>query len=282
MGITGIGTVQTYRYNFKTGKLSNKDGSESEFTSFFNEGLSGDSSKTLNGYDWQVRGGIRYLTEDEFKLARVSGNGLPAWYDPNIDEYEFTCEVVSGEETVFRVNGRDEFLTMYTPVEYTDEEIDAWSPVGKPYKTYKHKEYDPATNSMNIAVGDIFDLGTGYRLRVWKDRVCVEGRGSGAGKENAERLAVALDDLIHFADQQSSVVFDINATVVLRLLRELGVDTSREFNINGTRCIVEEGAIYEAGNNSGVPSSIHRKALERYEELLAKPLSEKKEYHTTA
>lgn len=282
MGVTGIGTVQTYRYNFKTGKLSAKDGSENEFISFFNEGHSGGSSKTLNGFDWQVRGGIRFLIEDEFKLAKISGNDLPAWYDPNIEEYEFTCEVVSGEETVFGVNGRDKCLHMYTPVEYTDEEIDSWSPVGKSYKTYKHKEYDPATNSMNIAVGDIFDLGTGYRLRVWKDRVCVEGRGSGAGKENAERLAVALDSLIHFADQQSFMVFEMNATVALRLLRELGVDTSREFNINGTRCIVEGGEIYEAGNTSVVPSGIHRKALERYEELLAKPLSEKMRYHTTA
>lgn len=279
MGITGIGTVQTYRYNFKTGKLATKDGSESEFVSFFNGELSGESSENLNGYDVQLAGGIRCLARNVFLFEKVSG--LPEWFDPNVDEYEFTCETVSSIETVYKVNG-EKILTKIVSVDYTDEEIDAWSPVGKPYKTYKHKEYDPATNSMNIAVGDIFDLGTGYRLRVWKDRVCVEGRGSGAGKENAERLAVALDDLIHFADQQSSVVFDINATVVLRLLRELGVDTSREFNINGTRCIVEEGAIYEAGNNSGVPSSIHRKALERYEELLAKPLSEKKEYHTTA
>ena len=61
MGVTGIGTVQTYRYNFKTGKISAKDGSENEFISFFNEGHSGGSSKTLNGFDWQVRGGIRFL-----------------------------------------------------------------------------------------------------------------------------------------------------------------------------------------------------------------------------
>ncbi|GFI31318.1 hypothetical protein IMSAGC013_02712 [Lachnospiraceae bacterium] len=89
MGVTGIGTVQTYRYNFKTGKLSAKDGSENEFISFFNEGHSGGSSKTLNGFDWQVRGGIRFLIEDEFKLAKISGNDLPAWYDPNIEEYGF-------------------------------------------------------------------------------------------------------------------------------------------------------------------------------------------------
>lgn len=88
MGVTGIGTVQTYRYNFKTGKLSAKDGSENEFISFFNEGHSGGSSKTLNGFDWQVRGGIRFLIEDEFKLAKISGNDLPAWYDPNIEDDE--------------------------------------------------------------------------------------------------------------------------------------------------------------------------------------------------
>ncbi len=34
---------------------------------------------------------------------------------------------------------------------YTNEEIDSWSDLGKPYKIYQHKEYDPATNSMNIS-----------------------------------------------------------------------------------------------------------------------------------
>ena len=37
MGVTGIGSVQNYLYNFKTGKLSTKDGLEDEFIPASNE-----------------------------------------------------------------------------------------------------------------------------------------------------------------------------------------------------------------------------------------------------
>ena len=51
MGITGIGSVQTYIYNSQTGKLSSKDGSPDEFVDYFNGTLSAESSTILNGYD---------------------------------------------------------------------------------------------------------------------------------------------------------------------------------------------------------------------------------------
>ena len=80
----------------------------------------------------------------------VKGDGLPSWFDPNVEEYEIACEGVRGEEPVFKVNGK-EVLNCFVPVSYTNEEIDSWSDLGKPYKIYQHKEYDPATNSMNIS-----------------------------------------------------------------------------------------------------------------------------------
>ena len=61
--------------------------------------------------------------------------------------------------------------------------------------------------------------------------------------------------------------------MLLSFLRELGIDTSREFTLNGTKCIVKNGEIQESGNKWVVPSSVHNKALQRYEEWLSQPLS---------
>ena len=49
MAVTGIGSVQTYIYNSKTGKLSTKDGTADEFVNYFNGNLSEEASKELNG-----------------------------------------------------------------------------------------------------------------------------------------------------------------------------------------------------------------------------------------
>ena len=57
------------------------------------------------------------------------------------------------------------------------------------------------------------------------------------------------------------------------MLEELGVDTSREFTINGTKCQVKNGRIEEVGNTHVVPNSIYEKARKRYEEMLAQPLA---------
>ncbi len=45
-----------------------------------------------------------------------------------------------------------------------------------PYKTRQSRGYDPTDNSIHIAVGDVFNLGNGYRLRVGIDCVYGEGR----------------------------------------------------------------------------------------------------------
>ena len=63
--------------------------------------------------------------------------------------------------------------------------------------------------------------------------------------------------------------------MLLELLREMGVDTGREFSINETKCYVADGRIKEVGNASGVPNTVYHAAAKRYEEWLNMPLSEK-------
>lgn len=61
--------------------------------------------------------------------------------------------------------------------------VDIFSVLGKkgPFLTHEHKGYDASDNSVNIAVGDVFDLGNGYRLRVGEDQVYGEGYDRNGG-----------------------------------------------------------------------------------------------------
>ena len=55
MGISGVGSVSTYIYNSKTGKLSTKDGTQDDFVDYFNGDLKENFSDTLNGFDAKDR-----------------------------------------------------------------------------------------------------------------------------------------------------------------------------------------------------------------------------------
>ena len=84
--------------------------------------------------------------------------------------------------------------------------------------------------------------------------------------------------MISFGDQQAFSALHraaVSTPMMLEFLNELGVDTSREFIINDTRCEVRHGRIEEVGNKVGVPSSIHQKAVERYEKWMYLPLSKR-------
>ena len=81
--------------------------------------------------------------------------------------------------------------------------------------------------------------------------------------------------MIHFADQQYfSSMTDTYTDYILEFLSSQGVDTSREFVINGTHCELVNGKIREVGNDYVVPSAIQQKAVKRYEERMAQLLKD--------
>lgn len=276
MGITGIGSERTYIYNSQTGKISSKDGSADEFVDYFNGILSGEDSTTLNGYDRANRTGIKNVVEWAYALGGCQGS--KPWLSSDVTECEITCKIVSGEEFVYTVNG-EHIMTCFAPSMPMPNEIANWSR-DLPFKTHQSKAYDSATNSMNLAVGDVFDLGNGYRLRVGENRVEAEGYGSGSAEddERLRHLEYGLNALIHFADQQcpADFIWPEHMPMLLSLLKELGIDTSREFTLNETKCVVNDGKIEEAGNKWFMPSSVHERLLKRDEELLSRPLSSRK------
>lgn len=274
MSISKIGNHYSYIYNSQTGKLSTKDGTEDAFVSYFNGDISGKESDTLNGFDAKRKRDIQNMI-----MLFSSGKTKNIFDNADNNEYEISGEIVDAVTSNYSVNGEKVF-TAYDAVSYTYDEVNAFSTITQPYKTRQSKGYDPADNSINIAVGDVFDFGNGYKLTVKED--CIYGEGYGKGSvENDKKmnqLVWGLNALIHFADQQwfAGMIDKESTPMLLELLKELGVDTDREFIINGTKCEVVNGRIREVGNDHVVPSSIYHQAVKRYEELLYRPLSEYK------
>lgn len=272
MAISGVGNTYSYIYNSQTGKLSTKDGSKDEFVDYFNGDLTAEESTALNGFDAQRKKEIERLL-----WFSKSGMTKDIFDDSNGVEYEISGKIVDGATAEYSVNGQKVF-TAYKAVQYTSDEITSMRMQWQlPYKTRQSKGYDPAANSINIAVGDVFDMENGYRFTVKDDYIYGEGFGSGSEEDDkkANQFIWALNNLIRFADQLGFAEgIDKESTpMILAFLRELGVDTGKEFTINGTKCEVVNGRIKEVGNRIGVPGSIYQKALARYEEWLYRPLS---------
>lgn len=275
MSVNGIGSSNSYIYNTKTGKLSTKDGSKDEFVDYFNGDLDGKDSSDLNGFDQVQRSGIRKMFE-MIGWGMIGGNILA---ECEGDEIEITSESIDATTSEYYINGQ-KLMTMILPVTYTPEEIKIFGTINQPFRTHNATGYDPVTNRLSIGVGDVFDFGNGYRFTVEEDHVsCTGYRRDGSEEDTkADLFAAGLAGLIHFGDQQafSSLMYGwVSSDVILEFLKEMGVDTSREFIINDTVCEIKNGKLHEVGNKVGVPSSIQKQAVERYEQWLYKPLSER-------
>lgn len=212
--------------------------------------------------------------------------------DPAKEEYEITTKIVDATTSTVQVEG-GKILTCYSGGFFTYIDRSELFQKAGPFLTHEHKGYDPSDNSVSIAVGDVFDLGKGYRLRVGKDEVYVEGNGyqNGENDEKLKALAWGLGALIHYAEGQwSGAMLEMGdktaaasgrsdlmggtTPMLLELLRQLGVDTDREFILNGTKCEVRNGKIHEVGNQWAVPRAVRDAALKKYEEELSRPLSD--------
>lgn len=269
MGVTGIGSTFSYIYNLETKKLSTKDGSEDEFVKYFNGELEGSASENLNVFDAGKKVYMNAL------LTLVEQAGVGRTYIDSSKEFEISGEIVDAATSVYSINGNKIFKA-YAAISYTYDEIFTQTDSRQPFKTRQSKGYNPEDNSINIAVGDRFDLQNGYTLVVKDNCVMVEGLGKGNQEDDKARLlALDLSRFIHFADQQglAASIRDESIPVLLALLEELGVDTSKEFTVNKTKCEVFHGRIKEVGNIHVMPSSIYNKALKRYEEICYQPLS---------
>ena len=137
MGISGVGSVNSYIYNMKTGKLSTKDGLRDEFAEYFNDDLDGRDSHALNGFDQQRKSGIKKMVS----LMEEMGLGKNVLDTLQGDEIEITSEMADATTCIFSINGEKVF-TVNAAVSYTPEEINVFGRLDHPYKTTHPTGYD--------------------------------------------------------------------------------------------------------------------------------------------
>ncbi len=61
--LSGVGTIDIYNYNTRTGVLSSKDGAEEEFVAFYNGELQADETEKLNGYDHRTKAALKNILD---------------------------------------------------------------------------------------------------------------------------------------------------------------------------------------------------------------------------
>lgn len=275
MSITGIGSHYTYLYNAQTHKLSTKNGNEDAFVKYFNDELSEEDYGELNGYNAKMKGDI-------ISMIRLFNSGVQGAkvFESDNNLYEISAEIVNAEEAKYSVNGVHSFQS-YSAMPYTKAEAAEFSNLFSPYKTHDSKGYNRSDNSINIAVGDVFDLGNGKKVVVENNKM--KGIGFSSNNIDIYRFNVfltGLDSLMRVADQIgfSSLIDEESTPMILDFLQKRGVDITREFIVNGTKLEVVNGKIAEVGNTHVVPNSIFQKALQRYEKWMYQPLATRSPY----
>ena len=278
MAISGVGSVYSYNYNFATKRLSTGNGQEDEFTRYCNDEIKGEETSELNGYDYRTKGVIHGFAERMQWLYDAGLMDRPIAED-GAEDVELTCKVEDITTTSVFVNGEKRLTAIVPGVIYTNDEVRSFATMAPPFKTRTHRDYNPSDNSIHIAVGDKFTYGNGYTFTVGEINVMgshydYDGK-SDAENHDADRFKGALNSLLHFADQQyiSDMIDQSMTPQILSFLQDQGIDTSREFIINETRCEVKDGRIREVDNKTGIPNSIYNKALARYEAALEMPLN---------
>lgn len=276
MNVTGIGSASTYYYNVNTKRLqSSVEGEEDAFCKWYNGDLTEEKlPDTFNGFDKNTKRDLMemfdmYLNELHVNVFEPSVNG---------DLCEIGVNIIDAVHSNYSINGKEMFYSE-KGFDYTPEEIRTFGSAELPYKTRTRKDYNPADNSINIAVGNVYDLGKGYRLAVRDSYIYSTGYGNGSEEDDAwmNLLVGAVNDLIHIGDQHwwTDSIDEEETPVILDFLKRLGVDTSRPFIINETKLEIVKGRIREVGNDGAIPSSIYHAALKRYEEFMYRPLNEK-------
>ncbi len=104
MGISGVGSQNTYIYNSQTKKLATKDGSKDAFVDYFNGDISEDEDGSLNGFDARRKYDIETMIE--IWSSEEKGN---IFNDPAKTEFEITTKDIDAAESSYYIDGKRAF-----------------------------------------------------------------------------------------------------------------------------------------------------------------------------
>lgn len=115
---------------------------------------------------------------------------------------------------------------------------DIFRPNKEPYTVKENLGFNASKNSISIVPGLNIPFASGINIKIQDSGTTVEYSGSVNGSvfEDAITTASALDRFIKYANGQSgSLGFDNDKrSSVVSLLNKIGIDTSKEFYVNGT------------------------------------------------
>lgn len=162
----------------------------------------------------------------------------------------------------------DQFLSMKTEALFME----------KPKGSYRFKENEKleGANQLSLKLGDIFPIRQDYSLKILEDKVIVLNN---AGKEDtsnleAMRMAKMFDLLIRYSNGEitpSRVTGEQGERFdkLCILLKELGIDTTKEFTINNVSSIINNGYLQELNNHCfAYPQEILKELEKEYELFL--------------
>lgn len=279
MGITGVASTYQYYYNNQTGKLQSADGTqEDEFVKWFNGDTADDElPDSLSGYDERkktaIQGHIEMVQKGMINGSQLEGEGL----------YRITYELTDAVTEMVSIEGVLG-LSRITPLNYSREQL---KKIGdsSAYATTAKKPYDPETNSTTIVRGDTFDLGNGHKLVIRDNCVdVVDKNGKDATKYASEytlKMRAGMETFMKFTNQTGLAGLVWNKVEgyeqeFLDLIKTTGVDATKEFTINQTKCVADdEGRIRESENVFVMPNSMYYEQLKRYEEFWGIPINKR-------
>lgn len=274
MDITGIGTTRSYTYCQTTKKLGTQN-SDDAFVKWYNGEINQEQLPAqINGFDDDVKRGLETFLSDYSQRICVEGYSEESMQD---DSVQVTVHIKDVDCIEYSIN--DIKMISYSAVICSPEDEKIFCGENVPYATTVHQDYNAANNSIQIAVGDEYDVGNGYKLVIGNNSVDVV-KTAGADPREWDRvnyLSLALSDFIHFADQQwmSMESSDEINQVVIDFLQKLGVNMEETFTVNKTQCEIVNGRIREVGNMWCIPSSMYNAAKKRYEELMSQSINKK-------
>jgi hypothetical protein len=284
MEVKGIGSYSTYTYNFETGKISSDDEDDQLFVQYFNGEFDTDGDhlpEGLTGFDYRKRGEIWGMAEgmlkEYYKLH-------PEDYDGDMD---IGIEIVNGD--LWKVSVLDvENYVCYRRVGVSLTAEESHSPLNRmvDFETQSSEAYNAEKNSIKIGVGSSYELLDGYVFTIEKNKVSFqrdENKGNMLTDQKAGDICQYLEAFMYFADQKCGsrdiyAMYDGKAynSFVQKFLKRLGVDTSKEFTVNETKCVFQDGqyvdAEYDYENGMTGARGVYEKGLARYEAQLYAPL----------
>ena len=236
--ITGPGVKHSYVYDSVNKRIVSRDGKKDEFVDCFDGRATEEQLHSLNTWDSDIMRSIK---------GDAQGNGLLDEMGKQAIEIKFTVEINDNGDMIWTFNyGGNEhtMLDGYT-YPYADHEYENRN---RFYKTEKHEDYNPDTNSISFAIGDSYDI-AGMKFKISRDNFSVKDVNDLQQWKKAEPYACALSHLMLFVEGiwGAYVITDEDTPIALDFLEGQGVDTSKEFVVNGTRCNLVNGKIQEVG-----------------------------------